>query len=130
MLINRKFILTVAVALVLGANACRKFMNVNTNPNISQTATVNTLLPAAQLYIGSSVGVDLQIIGSIWSQYWTQAPVASQYIVFEQFDPGQSQFSTAWTDLYSGAENFYQLYNLADSQKKKQYKAIALLMQA
>jgi hypothetical protein len=130
MLINRKFFFAAVIALALGASSCRKFMNVNTNPNVSQTATVQTLLPAAELYVGSSVGTDLQVIGSIWAQFWTQTPAASQYVLLEQYAPGQDQFSYAWQDLYSGAENFYQLYNLADTQKKKQYKAIALLMQA
>jgi hypothetical protein len=130
MLINKKLVIAVTAALALGVTSCRKFLDVNTNPNISQTATVETLLPAAQLYVGSAVGVDLQINGSIWAQYWTQTPVASQYIALEQYSPGQDVFSTPWKNLYAAAENFYQLYKLADSQKKKPYKAIALLMQA
>ena len=130
MLINRKLVLAAAIALTLGTSSCKKFMDVNTNPNVSQTATVQTLLPAAQLYIGSAVGVDLEVIGSIWAQYWTQTPVGKQYVAFEQYAPVQDQFATGWTNLYAGAENFYQLYNLADTQHKKQYKAVALLMQA
>jgi len=131
MLINKKLILASAVtALTLGASSCRKFANVNTNPNVSQTATVQTLLPAAQLYVGSAVGTDLQIIGSIWSQYWTQAPSGSQYVRFEQFNAGQDEFSYSWSNIYSGAENFAQLYTLADTLHKKQYKAIAMIMQA
>ena len=127
---KNKIILTAAVGLALGASSCRKFLNVNNNPNISQTATVQTLLPAAELYIGTSVGVDLQIYGSIWAQYWTQNPAYTQYVPFEQYAPTQDAFSKSWTNLYAGAENFYQLYNLADSQNRKQYQAIALLMQA
>lgn len=130
MLINKKIVFTLAVGLALSVSSCKKFLDVNTNPNISQTATVQTLLPAAQLYLGSSVGVELQIYGSFWAQYWTQSPNASQYIAVDQYATGQDAFSTSWTNLYAGAENFFQLYNLADTQKKKQYKAISLLMQA
>ncbi len=130
MSINKKIIVATAIGLALGASSCRKLLNVNTNPNVSQTATVETLLPAAQLYVGSSIGMDLQVVGSIWSQYWTQTPVASQYISLEQYAPGQDAFSYAWSNLYSGAENFYQLGKLADTQHKRNYKAIALLMQA
>lgn len=130
MLINKKMVLAVGVGLVMGASSCKKFMDVNTNPNVSQSVTVQTILPAAELYVGSQVGVDLQIYGSIWSQYWTQTSAGNQYVAFEQFAPTQDQFSNSWTGLYQGAENFYQLYNLADSQHKKQYRAIALLMQA
>lgn len=130
MVINKKIVLAIAAGLAIGGSGCRKFMNVNTNPNVSQTATVQTLLPAAQLWVASAVGTDLEIIGSIWCQYWTQTPVANQYVPLEQYAPGQDQFRYAWADLYQGAENFYQLYQLADSQKKRQYEAIALLMQA
>jgi hypothetical protein len=130
MLINKKIVLAVGAGLVLGASSCKKFMDVNTNPNVAQTVTVQTLLPAAQLYLGSAVGVDLQVYGSIWSQYWTQTSAGSQYVTFEQYSPTQDQFANSWTLLYQGAENFYQLYNVADSQHKKQYKAISLLMQA
>lgn len=130
MLINKKVILAAGAGLVLGASSCKKFMNVNDNPSVSPTATVQTLLPAAQLYIGSAVGTDLQINGSIWAQFWTQTPIASQYVSLEQFVPGQDAFSTPWDNLYTGAENFYQLSALATDQKKLQYKAISFLMRA
>ncbi|MFI5196126.1 MAG: SusD/RagB family nutrient-binding outer membrane lipoprotein [Chitinophagales bacterium] len=130
MSINRKIIITVAVGLVFGISSCRKFFNVNQNPNQSATATVQTLLPAAELYVASTVGVDLQINGSIWGEYWTQDPGASQYRSVEQYAPGQDYFSTPWLNLYKAGENFYQLGILADTGKKKQYKAIALIMKA
>jgi Starch-binding associating with outer membrane len=116
--------------LTLGATSCKKFLNVNTNPNVTQTATVQTLLPAGELYLGSSVGVDLQIDGGFWAQYWTQSAGASQYRNLDMYDPYQDVFSTPWSNLYSAAENFYQMYKLADSQKHKNYMAISLLMRA
>jgi hypothetical protein len=122
---------TVCIMLAaLSISSCKKFLNVNNNPNVAQTATVQTLLPAAELIVGSSSGVDLQIDGSIWAQYWTQDPGASQYRPLEQYAPGQDVFATPWMNLYSAAENFFQLYKLADSQKKRQYMAISLLMKA
>ncbi len=130
MSVNKKIVIYSAAALVLGTVSCKKFMDVNTNPNIAQEATVQTLLPAAQLYVASALGVDLQINGSIWGQYWTQSPNASQYKSLEQYSPGQDYFSTPWRNLYTAAENFYQLYNLADTQNKKPYMGIAMLMKA
>jgi len=130
MLINKTLLLTSAVGLALGMSSCKKYLDVNTNPNISQIATVQTLLPAAQLYVGSAVGVDLQVNGSIWAQFWTQTPIASQYISLEQYSAGQDAFQYPWSNLYSGASNFYQLGKLADSLKKRPYAAISLLMQA
>lgn len=130
MFINKKIVLAAAAILTLGATSCRKLLDVNTNPNIAQAGTKETLLPAGQLYLGSAMGVDMEVNGSIWSQFWTQTPVASQYIVLEQYAPGQDQFNYPWSNLYSAASNFNQLYWLADSGRSKPYKAVALLMQA
>ena len=119
-----------SICFIFSVSSCKKYLNVNTNPNVAQSATVQTLLPAAQLYVGTALGVDMEIDGSILAQYWTESPVASQYNQLSQYAPGQDYFSTPWANLYTAAENFYQLYKLADSQKKKQYMAISLLMQA
>jgi len=119
-----------SICFIFSVSSCKKYLNVNTNPNVAQSATVQTLLPAAQLYVGTALGVDMEIDGSILAQYWTESPVASQYNQLSQYAPGQDYFSTPWSNLYIAAENFYQLYKLADSQKKKQYMAISLLMQA
>jgi len=131
-MLKYKNIVFIALAgIALSSSSCRKFLNVNTNPNVAQTATVQTLLPAAQLYVGTAVGVDLEIDGSFWAQYWTQSISASQYHVLDLYtNISQDQFSYPWSNLYSAAENFFQMYKLADSQKKKQYMAVSLLMQA
>lgn len=129
MSVNRKIGIA-AVALVLGSSSCKKFLDVNKNPNASPTATVQTLLPAAQLYVASAMGADLQINGSVWGQYWTQSPNATQYRTLEQYAPGQDYYATPWSNLYTACENFYQLYNLADSQNRRNYMAIALVMKA
>ena len=130
MSINRKIIFAAAIGIAFGVSSCKKYLNVNTNPNVAQVATVQTLLPASELYVGTALGVDLQIAGSFWAQYWTESPNASQYRIYDTYNPGQDVFSTPWTNLYAANENFYQLFKLADSQKQKQYMAIALLMQA
>lgn len=130
MSISKKIIVIAAAGLVLGASSCRKFLDVNTNPNVAQTATVETLLPAGQLYITSALGVDMQVTGSMWAGFWTQSPNASQYRSIEQYAPGQEAFRTAWENLYYANEQFFQMGKLADSQKRRHYKALSLMMQA
>ena len=130
MSINKKILVTVAAGFILGTTSCRKFLDVNTDPNKTQVATVQTLLPAGQLLVGTALGVDMEIAGSIWSGYWTQSPNSSQYRSLEQYAPGQDAFSTTWSNLYAANENFKQLSKLADAQKKKHYKALSLMMTA
>ena len=130
MLKNRNLIVASVLGLTLGMGSCRSFLDVNKNPNVSSVATVKILLPSAQLYLASGMGVDLQTYGAFWSQYWTQNPNANYYQTLDQYAPSQAFFSNSWKNLYAANENFYQLENLADSQFARQYAAIALLMQA
>lgn len=130
MSINKKIIIAAILGITFGFSSCKKFLNVNTNPNTVFTPTLPVLLTGGELYVGTAVGVDLEIDGSFFAEYWTQSPGASQYLPLDKYAPGQDQFSPAWSNLYAAAENFYQLEKLADSQKSKNYKAIALLMQA
>ncbi|NCX96298.1 MAG: SusD/RagB family nutrient-binding outer membrane lipoprotein [Chitinophagia bacterium] len=131
MFLNKKLIIAALAGIsLLAVSSCRKFLDVNTNPNIAKTATLATLLPAGQLSLSSAYGVDLQINGSFWAGYWTQSPIASQYKSVEQYTMGQDEFSYPWDNLYSACENFYQLGLQADKEKNRHYKAISLLMRA
>lgn len=130
MSIKKKILVTAAAGLALGISSCKKYLDVNTDPNIAHQGTVATLLPAAELYVGSAMGTDMQVNGAIWSQFWTTAPGSKLYQSLDQYAPTQDFYNSSWKNLYAGAENFYQLYNLADSQHKTSYKAISLLMRA
>ena len=130
MLRNKIIIAASVLFLLAGVSSCRRYLNVNQNPNGTPVATVQTLLPAAQLQMASALGVDLEIDGSFWAEYWTQNPNASQYTNLDKYTIGQDGFSNPWTNLYAAAENFHQLAVLADTQKLKQYKAISVVMQA
>ena len=130
MSINKKIIFALAAGSLFSVSSCKKYLDVNKNPNVVEQPTVQTSLTAGELITTSSLGVDLEITGSIWGQYWTQNPGASQYHSLDQYAPNADQFSYPWANLYNANENFHQLYVLADSQKKKQYMAISLLMQA
>jgi len=93
------------LALLAGATllntGCKKYLDVNTNPNVAQDVPVDQLLPSAEVALASSMGVDLQINGSIWAQYWTQAPSSSQYKIYEQYSPSASTYDRVWGLLYS-----------------------------
>jgi|GEM_PF-113163 len=130
MFIKKQILLASMIGLVFGVSSCKRYLDVNKNPNVTPTATPATLLPTSQMYVASAMGVDLQVNGSIWAEYWTQDPSASQYRTLEQYQPTQSTYETPWLNLYTAAENFYQLDKLAASLKKKQYVAISFIMKA
>ncbi len=127
---NKKVFIYVIIGLLVTTSSCKKYLDVNKDPNVSQTATVQTLLPSCQVYIASAMGVDMEINGSIWAQFWTQSPNASQYRPLEQYNVNAQNYETPWTNLYAGGENLVQLDKLALAQNKKQYRAISFLLKA
>lgn len=112
---------------VLVFTGCKKFRDVNTNPNSPEQVTISLLLPAAQGAIAQQLGGKFQIAGSMWSQYWTQDPSASQYRVFEQYQIDGSDINKSWNGLYSGAlTDLDQIIKKGGTQKN--YIAIAKIL--
>ncbi|MGN6566858.1 MAG: SusD/RagB family nutrient-binding outer membrane lipoprotein [Flavipsychrobacter sp.] len=131
MSIKKAFIIATTIGITIASSSCKKYLDVNKNPNVADTVTPNLLLPSAEVYIGSAMGVNMQIFGSIWAQYWTQNPNSSQYRTAENYQPNSNDFDYPWNLFYSSAgEDLVRLQQIAASQSKKQYQAIALLLQA
>lgn len=57
--------------------SCKKYLDINVDPNNSSTTTAALELPSAQLYIGNSLGDRLFQQTSVWSQYYTGGPGVS-----------------------------------------------------
>lgn len=122
-----KKVLGVAAITLLALTGCKKFRDVNKNPNSPEQVTIQMLLPSAQAGIAQHLGAKLQIAGGFWSQYWTQDPSASQYRAFDQYQIDGSDIDRAWTGLYSGAlTDLEQIIKNAGTQKN--YLAIAKIL--
>ena len=122
----------IGTALVLGATlaaapGCKKFLDVNDNPNSPKTATDNLILPSTQAGIAMAVGNNLQVFGNFYAQYWTQNPTSSQYKVVDQYVPNPSNFDRVWSILYNDVlQDLKQL----EQSNNVSYRAIALIEKA
>lgn len=122
-----KIVFIFAISGMIVSAGCKKFRDVNVDPNNAADVTVDLLLPTAEADIAQVYGGKLQIIGGVWSQYWTQNPNSSQYRELEQYQPDASFASNAWDELYSGAlMDLEQIIKKAGS--KKNYAAIAKIL--
>lgn len=129
MTLRNKIFISALLVSVLGVSSCKKFLDVNKNPNVASAVEPKLLLPSAQIAIGSAVGVDFETYGSIWAQYWTQNPNSSQFRQLEQYQPTSDDFNSSWQLLYSDAgEDLFQLEKLAVQKNQKQYQAIAIIL--
>lgn len=127
-----KFLKTgIAIIALLILPGCRKYLDVNQDPNIARNVTTDLLLPSGQAALATVLGVDFNVIGSIWGQYWTQSPAASQYKVYEQYLPNASEYDREWGLLYSRAlTDFRQTEQIGAENNESQYVAISRIMQA
>jgi hypothetical protein len=131
----KRYIIKSAVGLValltLTVSGCKKFLDINDNPNSPTEATPNLILPSAQAATSLVLGGAFQVYGSMWAQYWTQNPGASQYKPIDQYSPTPSSFDRPWGSLYNDAlQDLEVLVKLRDQEKNKQYAAIALVLKA
>jgi len=126
-----KFTLGALAIFTLAATGCKRFLDINDNPNAPENAQVSLILPSAQAGISFVLGGQFQIYGNIWSQYWTQNFGASQYRAVDQYQPGASDFDWPWSNLYSSSlEDLEMILKEGRADKNKQYAAIALIMKA
>lgn len=125
-----KIIAFVVMGTVL-LGGCKKFLDVNKNPNIANDPGIELVLPSAQVEIAHVLGNNFQVNGCFWSQYWTQSPLANQYKQYDQYQPSTDNYNRAWRTLYSGAlTDLNYVYSTAKAQNNKNYMAISRLMSA
>lgn len=117
---------------IISFSSCKKFMDVgDTNPNVAAEPDLSYILPAAELYIGHSLGYNFQVVGGIWAQYWTQSPYSSQYKVMDQYGVSSSFYDRGWSNLYAGAlADLRQMEDRSRAGGNQDYLAVSLLLQA
>ncbi|MGO4290290.1 SusD/RagB family nutrient-binding outer membrane lipoprotein [Chitinophaga sp. RAB17] len=117
--------------LLLSSVGCKKFLDVNKDPNNAVDVPVNVLLPSAETGLTYAVGNTLSINGGIWAQYWTQSPNSSQYKNLDQYSPAEGDFGNVWGNLEIDAlENLQKVIDKGNTTNQKQYVAIAMLLKA
>lgn len=98
-------ILSLLVGFVLLSTSCNDFLDINTDPNNPATSTTELTLPAGIASVAFVMGDYFQILGSFWSQHWTQATAANQYAYIDDYNIDDGRYNAAYTELYAGALN-------------------------
>lgn len=127
---NPKKLLLLVFIGVVGLSGCKKFLDVNQDPNKPSTADPNLLLPVSQVAVGTIVGNYFQVYGNIWGQYWTQGPSASQYRSIERYNDPNTAFDQVWNRIYTKALINAQLIIDSKVGGVEQTKGIAYLTKA
>jgi len=127
--VNLKQALFIVLVAAAGFSGCKKFVDVNQNPNNPSNVDPTLLLPTTEAALSQVVGNAFQVPGNIWAQYWTQSPVASQYKSFDQYSPIATTFDNPWSNIYSVALENANLI-LQNPVSSQNLKGIAYVVKA
>jgi len=119
-------------AVLLLSTGCKKFLNVNQDPNNLVAAQPSQLLPTVEAAVSVALGDDYYPYGNLWAQYFTQSPVASQYKSIDQYLQVNADFNYAWQHLYQGAliNDQLMISNSIGNTALVQYLAIGYVLKA
>lgn len=111
--------------------SCKDGLDINTSPNNPGTSTPAFTLPTAQALMAYAISLDLGILAGFEAQYWTQAPQAGQYQVFDKYNYTGTSTRNGWTNLYSGGlQDFSFVRNQGLEDGAPNYAAIADILSA
>lgn len=118
------------VGLVLLGSGCKEFLDVNNDPNNPTDASIDLILPGAQASLMATFGGSYHNLGGFWAQYYTQAPDAGQYELFDEYNPNADEFDREWQEAYAGGMNDLEVIRTkATEDGDNAYYLIATLMQ-
>ncbi|MEN0052190.1 MAG: SusD/RagB family nutrient-binding outer membrane lipoprotein [Mucilaginibacter sp.] len=126
----KKFRYTLLATLaLLSASSCKKYIDVNTNPNAPVTADASALLPPIQAGMARGVWFDSRYIGQ-YAQVWGSS-AANNVWDEEGYLPATDNNGEMWRTVYfSLGQNITLLWQDALPKKKWDYVAVGYALRA
>lgn len=123
----------IVFALSYFSFGCSKVADVNVSPNnpLLEEATPQVLFPSAVISAAGRIGGELNILGGIWSQYWTQSNASNQYKYIDAFNITRTDLNGDYNELFAGALSDLQLaITKAKASNQNQFLLMSTVMKA
>ena len=121
-----------SAVLALGLGACKSFLDVNTNPNAPESATVDIRLPGLETtFIHSTYYGQTALWGSEWTQQWAFNATRRSYAQVQNYELFDTDAASSWDYFYSrpGYASFTMARD-ASADPDIYYRGIAKLFNA
>lgn len=119
------------MVLMALSTSCEDYLDVNTDPNNPADATLELVFPAGVSSVAFTLGGQWQILGSLWSQHWTQSTGANQYATVDDYNITESYYDRQYSEIYSGALNDLNWVSVkAEEEENWNYFLMAEVMKA
>ena len=112
-------------ATIVSIASCKKFLDVNTNPNSPTAPPINGLLTRATLNSALNTYRVSTNITAQYVQYLASPNSSSPNDIYEPIDA-----SSTWNFLYENMTDIYDLDKLGESQGATQYQGVAKILMA
>ncbi|AIM36100.1 hypothetical protein KO02_04875 [Sphingobacterium sp. ML3W] len=101
---NIKKIGFILVASALSFASCTKDLDINRSPYnpVENDASPELLFPSGVAYSAAKIGGDLQLMGAMWSQHYTQNNSSNQYTGIDSYNLTISSYNGIWSNLMGG----------------------------
>jgi len=125
------YIATLLASLLLLPSCSDSFFDINVDPNNPENVTPALSLPSGISGTAYVLGGYYSALGGFWSQQYAQAPAASQWLEWENYNLTEDDFNRQFTSLYAGALTDYEYVRKTTTATADwKYYTIATLMQA
>lgn len=112
------------VLLIVLASSCKKYLDINQNPNAATRPPINGLLIGTTQKTGLNV-YRVANTTSYYVQYLANTSLAGATDTYEPIDA-----STTWTNLYATMTDIYDMQNIAAEQGAYKYEGVAKILMA
>lgn len=131
MTISMKRLATLAATgLLVGASACKDFLDVNENPNGPQVVSANLYLAPMLHWMVTSPQFDGRFIGR-YTQQWTLPGTALSTWDRMGYDPTSDNGAQQWRDVYwSFGQNLVDMTTKAEAEQRWDLLGVAKILKA
>jgi hypothetical protein len=126
----KKLFMICSVACLVLASSCKKYLDVNTNPNAPQVVSANLYLAPMLHWMVSSPQFDARFIGR-YTQNWCLPSTALSTWDRQGYDPSSDNGAQLWRDVYwSLGQNLVDMTNKAEAEQRWDLLGVAQILKA
>ncbi len=123
------------IIMMMVVFGCKKQLSINQDPNFPTLSqgTPALVFPVAVLATTGEVGGNLAIVGGMWSQYFTQAALAQQYVNIESYNLPTTDLvvNVSYDNMFTaGLENYKFVMDKAASTGDWNFFLMGTVMKA
>ncbi|RYY26575.1 MAG: SusD/RagB family nutrient-binding outer membrane lipoprotein, partial [Sphingobacteriaceae bacterium] len=125
----KKAYITLLIVCLVAASSCKKYLDVNTNPNAPQTVTANLYLAPMLHWMVTAPQYDARFIGR-YTQNWTLTTTLSSWDR-QGYDPVSDNAGELWRDVYwSFGQNLVDMMTKAEAEQRWDLLGVGYVLKA